>query len=313
MIRCSVKALDYGHRVALHHHHARRCAVNARQTGQVQGQYFATGDSTRVPHAGKLAQTQSAIGILQRALGAHAPQGRGLALQIGQICAGLLAQLHGAGRAQNFFQLQKCRRGALALGHAAQILPLFATQAQCADAAEIIHRSQVIQLRQWTQGCVLGACFGMRARNHTAAPGVGLCVGQRCEKATVLAGGRLEQLVAHNPAQIRRHIKVACMRQPRWVVGKLRKLALPVFHKNELAHRVFGLAQKNIQSPAHRTHFEGITRSHQNAPDSGVVRGLRTRWGSCASIKTKPMVSCGVSSNWSSCASSPKTCMARAR
>lgn len=45
--------------------------------------------------------------------------------------------------------------------------------------------------------------------------------------------------------------------------------------------------------------LERAWRSHQNAPESGDLRDLRTRWGNCSSIKARPIGSWGVSSSWS--------------
>ena len=83
--------------------------------------------------------------------------------------------------------------------------------------------------------------------------------------------------------------------QPIFAVGKLRKLPLAVLDEDEPSQRLLRFAQKDIHLGAGGGWpgggFDSRFCGHQNAPDSGDLRDLRTRWGNFSSIRVRPMVS----------------------
>ena len=72
---------------------------------------------------------------------------------------------------------------------------------------------------------------------------------------------------------------------------------LAVLDEDEPSQRLFRLAKKDVHLGALARLFESRFCGHQNAPDSGDLRDLRTRWGNFSSIKVRPMVSWAVSSS----------------
>jgi len=83
--------------------------------------------------------------------------------------------------------------------------------------------------------------------------------------------------------------------QPFVAVRELRKLPLTILDEDEPSQWLFCLAQKDIHLGAAGGWpgggFDSRFCGHQNAPDSGDLRDLRTRWGNFSSISVRPMVS----------------------
>jgi hypothetical protein len=84
--------------------------------------------------------------------------------------------------------------------------------------------------------------FGMGPGDDAAPPGVGLGVGERQEKGTVVLAGGLAQLVAALSLQVGGDIEKLRVCEPVFAVGELGKLAWAVFDEDEAAQGFFGFS-----------------------------------------------------------------------
>lgn len=182
-------------------------------------------------------------------------------MQIAQVFGGFLPALYGTTGLKNTLQLDQRRRAALTLGHGALPRAVGAAQAQCAHAAEVIYRQQVVQLGQGGQLRVAATALGVITGDDAPPPCIGCRVGHRAMKHRVVRAGRLVRLIARHQLQIGRDTEARSTVQPGCVIGKSAVLTPPLPGIHQRTQRQSRLAHADGNLLAH-----GRGLHHHNAP-----------------------------------------------
>ena len=154
--------------------------VDARQGGQLERQHLRTRHIAVVVDARELAQRQLAFFVQDAAFGAH-PSKRGpLASQIGQILGGFRAEFDGSGRGEHLLEFDDGRRCPPAFRYGLQVSAMRIAQAQRAHAAEVVDRTEVVELGQCAQLGVFRSALGVCASDDPTTPRIrlGVCEGK---------------------------------------------------------------------------------------------------------------------------------------
>jgi len=117
-------------------------------------------------------------------------------------------------------QLDKRRCAAPAFFGRPQILAV-AVQAKRANAAEVVHGAQVVQLGERAQLGIGSSILGPGAIDHTAPPGFRSGVGDRQVEHRVMSAWRLAGLKAGDKRQVGRDLEAVRVRKPRGGVLQL--------------------------------------------------------------------------------------------
>lgn len=125
-----------------------------------------------------------------------------LRVQVAQVLGRFLTALDGAAGLVNVLQLDQGRSTAPSFGRRPVPVAIRIAQAQRADAAEVIHRQQVIQFGEGRKPRIGLAALGVGAGDDAPTPDVGRGICDGAMKYGVVRRARLVRLVAPQQLQV---------------------------------------------------------------------------------------------------------------